>query len=127
MNGSGWKFSDLKAPKPRFDVVKSLYEDAIDRVKNAKDSDEVFEVLFENNVLVRRSHELNEVISIRHAMNVLDERYADDQKWADENGPIFEKLELDFKEAIYDSPYRQYLEEQIGHKYFAKTERKSYH
>ena len=122
MSENGWKFSDLKAPKPSFDVIKALYEDAIERIKTAQSGDDVFEVLFENNVLLRRTHELHEMIRIRHAMDTLDERYAEDRKWAEENAPIFEKQDLDFKEAIYDSPYRPYIEERIGYKYFAETD-----
>ena len=122
MSESSWKFSELKAPRPSFDAIKTLYEDAIESIKNAKSGDDVFEALFENNLLVRRANELREIISIRHAMDVLDERYADDQKWADEYCPILEKLELDFQEAIYDSPYKDEVEEQIGSIYFNRIE-----
>ena len=122
MSENSWKFSELNAPRPSFDVIKTLYEDAIESVKNAKSGDDVFEALFENNVLVRRANELKEIISIRHAMDILDERYADDQKWADEYCPILEKLELDFKEAIYDSPYKEDVEARIGPEYFKQIE-----
>ena len=122
MGESAWKFSDLKVPKPNFDVVKTLYEEAIEGIKNAESGDDVFEVLFENNVLVRRINEVHEIISIRHSMDTLDERYERDQKWSDEYCPIFEKLELDLKEAVYDSPYREYIEQKIGPMYFLKTD-----
>lgn len=122
MGGSAWKFSDLKVPIPNFDVIKTLYEEAIEGIKNAKSGDDVFEIIFENNVLVRRINEANEIISIRHSMDTLDERYERDQKWADEYCPIFDKLELDFKEAVYDSPYREYIEQKIGSMYFLKTD-----
>jgi len=122
LNTNAWKFEELKAPKPSSDMIKALYEDHIERVKNAGSEDDVLEVLFENNLLVRRVQEMNEIISIRHAMDVHDERYADDQKWADEFAPAFNKLELDFKEAVYESPYRAAVENQIGHMYFVKTE-----
>lgn len=122
MSGSAWKFDDLKVPKPNFDVVKNLYKDHIERVKNATNGDDVLEVLFENNLLVRRIKELTEIISIRHAKDTLDERYANDNKWSDEFCPTFDKLELDFKEAVYDSPYRDEIESQIGSMYFVKTE-----
>lgn len=122
MSDKGWKFSEIKVPKLSFDVIKALYEDAIERVKNAGSGEDVFEVMFENNVLVRRIKELIEIISIRHAQDTQDKRYAEDQKWADEYHPLFEKLELDFKEAVYNSPYRDYVEQQIGHMYFTKTD-----
>ena len=122
MSASGWKFSELKVPKPNFDAIKTLYEDAIERVGNARSADDVLEVIFENNLLVRRVREMIEICSIRHAMDTLDERYAADQKWADEFIPVFDKLELDFKEAVYDSPFKDELEEKMGSRYFVKTE-----
>ena len=122
MNRGAWKFDELKAPRPSSDMIKALYEDHIERVKNAESEDDVLEVLFENNLLVRRVQEMNEIISIRNAMDVYDERYSDDEKWSEEFCPFFDKLELDFKEVVYESPYREAIESQIGHMYFVKTE-----
>ena len=122
MSGNAWKFSELKVPKPSSEMVESLYKDHIDRIRNAGSSDDVLEVLFENNLLVRRIQEMIEISSIRHAMNTQDERYSADRKWAEEFDPFFNKLELDFKEAVYYSPFREEIEEQIGYMYFVKSD-----
>jgi len=122
LSGNAWKFSELKVPKPSSEMVESLYKDHIDRIRNAGSSDDVLEVLFENNLLVRRIQEMIEISSIRHAMNTQDERYSADRKWAEEFDPFFNKLELDFKEAVYNSPFREEIEEQIGYMYFVKTD-----
>ena len=122
MRGTDWTFSELKVPKPSSDMIKQLYEDHIERVKEAEGCEDVLEVLFENNLLVRRIQEMIEIVSIRHAMNTLDERYTEDQKFADDFRPFFDKMELDFKEAVYNSPFRDEVEEQIGSMYFVKTE-----
>ena len=122
MSGNAWKFSELKVPKPSSEMVESLYKDHIDRIRNAGSSDDVLEVLFENNLLVRRIQEMIEISSIRHAMNTQDERYSADRKWAEEFDPFFNKLELDFKEAVYYSQFREEIEEQIGYMYFVKTD-----
>ena len=122
MSESAWKLSEIKVPKPSSETIKSLYDDHIDRIKNAECADDVLEVIFENNILVRRVKEQIDIVNIRHAMDTLDERYAADQKWADEYGPVFDNLQLSFKEAVCDSPYRDVIEEQIGRMYFIKTE-----
>lgn len=122
MSESAWKLSEIKVPKPSSETIKGLYDDHIDRIKNAECADDVLEVIFENNVLVRRVQEQIEIINIRHAMDTLDERYAADQKWADEYCPVFDNLQLSFKEAVYDSPFRDDIERQIGQMYFTKTE-----
>lgn len=122
MSENAWKLSEIKVPKPSSETIKGLYDDHIDRIKNAECADDVLEVIFENNVLVRRVQEQIEIINIRHAMDTLDERYAADQKWADEYCPVFDNLQLSFKEAVYDSPFRDDIERQIGQMYFTKTE-----
>lgn len=122
MSQNAWKLSEIKVPKPSSETIKALYDDHIDRVKNAECADDVLEVLFENNILVRRVKEQIDIINIRHAMDTLDERYAADQKWADEYCPVFDNLQLSFKEAVYDSPFRDDIESQIGQMYFTKTE-----
>ena len=122
MSENAWKLSEIKVPKPSSETIKALYDDHIDRVKNAECADDVLEVLFENNILVRRVKEQIEIVNIRHAMDTLDERYAADQKWADEYCPVFDNLQLSFKEAVYDSPFRDDIESQIGQMYFTKTE-----
>lgn len=122
MSENAWKLSEIKVPKPSSETIKALYDDHIDRIKNAECADDVLEVIFENNILVRRVQEQIEIINIRHAMDTLDERYAADQKWADEYNPVFDNLQLSFKEAVYDSPFRDDIERQIGQMYFTKTE-----
>ena len=122
MSDNSWKLKDIKVPRPSADMVKTLFDDHIERVKNAENSEDVLEVLFENDLSVRKIQDLYEIINIRHAMDTLDERFQEDKKWADSFSPILRKHELDFKEAIYHSPFRPKIEEQIGSMYFTKTE-----
>ena len=122
MGTNTWKFSELKVPRPSLDMIEELYKDAIERVENATNGDDVLEVVFETNLLVCRIREMFEIFSLRYAMDTTNERYEQDHAWAGENQMVFDKLETDFKSAVYDSPYKDELEEQIGHMYFVKTE-----
>ena len=124
MSNNIWKFSELKVPRPDSNAIKKLYDDHIERVNNAQNADDILEVIFENNLLVRRIIELMEIVGIRNSMDTQDERYADDSKWADSFEPIFDKLEIDFKGAVFDSPYRDEIESKIGRMFFAKMEAK---
>lgn len=123
MNDSAWKLSEIKIPRPDFRVVEALYADAIERVEQAQSGDDVLEVVLEHNELVRRVSELVTLTMIRHTQDTTDERYAEDQKWVDENRQRFTKLAVDFSEAVYASPFKDYIEERIGHMYFARIEK----
>jgi len=122
MNSNAWKFSELKVPRPDIRVTEALYADVIARINNAKSGADVLEVILEHNELMRRINELTTIIMIRHTLDTNDERYAEDQQWADENRATFDRLALEFSEAVYNSPYKEYVEERIGHMYFAKTD-----
>lgn len=122
MTRNAWKFSELKIPRPDFNTIELMYQDAIERVREAKDGDDVLEIILENDELVRRVSELITIAMIRHTQDTTDERYAEDQKWIDEKKPLFMKLALDFSETVYDSPFKDYIYERLGRMYFAKVE-----
>ena len=50
MSENAWKLSEIKVPKPSSETIKGLYDDHIDRIKNAECADDVLEVIFENNI-----------------------------------------------------------------------------
>ena len=122
MNSGAWKFKDLTFPRPNFDVFKHLYDDAIEKVSYARDGGDIVEIMFEVDEFARRITDILTATMIRHTIDTTDERYAEDQRWFEENQPFFTKVILDFNDAIYDSPYKDYVEEKIGRMYFAKTD-----
>lgn len=120
MSTSAWKFSELKVPRPDFKVIDAMYSDAIERVRNAESGDDVLEVIIEHDELIRRISELITITMIRHNLDTTDERYREDQDWMNQNRSNFTSLALEFSDAIYASPYREYVEGKIGHMYFDK-------
>ena len=122
MSTNAWKFSELKVPRPDIRVTEALHEDVIARVNDAQSGADVLEVILEHNELMRRINEVTTMIMIRHTLDTTDERFAEDQKWAEENKSVFDKLALDFSEAVYNSPYKDYVQERIGEMYFAKSD-----
>ncbi len=66
----------------------------------------------------RRSNDLIKATFIHQTMDTTDERYANDQRWVDKNQPLFTKALLEFKEAIFNSTFKEYIEERIGSMYF---------
>ena len=122
MSTGTWKFKDLKFPRPDLEVFRGLYQDAIERVQNAKDGDDILEVLFEVDELSRRITDLLSATMIRHTLDVTDERYEQDYRWFEEKQPEFFKAILEFNDVIYTTPFKDYVEERIGPMYFVKTD-----
>ena len=124
MNKSAWTFNELKFPRPDLTVFKHLYEDAIEKVSAANNGDDIVEIVFEVDELSRRITDILSATMIHHTIDVTDERYAEDHRWFEENQHLFIKSVLDFNDAIYNSPYREYIEEKLGPMYFVKTDAK---
>ena len=125
MSTGTWKFKEVKFPRPDLEVFRSLYKDAIERIEDAKQGDDVFEILFEVDELSRRITDVLNATIIHHTIDTTDERYAEDYNWFEENRPLFEKAILEFNDAVTNSPYREYVEKRIGPMYFAKTDVKN--
>lgn len=122
MNSDAWKFKDLKFPRPDLNVFTHLYKDAIDRVNHAQHGDDIIEILFEVDELSRRVTDLLTATMIRHTMDITDEAYEKDQRWFEENRHLFMQSILDFNDAMYNSPFKDYVESRIGPMYFTKTD-----
>ncbi|MBO4234869.1 MAG: M3 family oligoendopeptidase [Firmicutes bacterium] len=114
-----WKFSELKFPKPDLRVLKDLYADAIERVEQATSGADVMEIIYEANEIVRKVTDLLTVTFIHYTMDTTNEKYAEDQRWVDENQQHFVQAAIEFNEALYRSPYKEYVEENLGSMYFA--------
>ena len=122
MSTGAWKLKELKFPRPDLNVFTHLYQEAIERVNHANDGDDIIEILFEVDELSRRITDLLTATMIRHTMDMEDEIYERDNRWYEENQPLFTKAILDFNDAIYNSPYKEYIESRIGQMFFVKTD-----
>ena len=128
MNNNSWKLSELKFPKPDLKSFQDLNEDMIRRIEDARDGDDVLEVIFEHNELLSKSNDLLEVALIRQSQDTTNEQYEEERRWVYEHLPLFDKATVEFKEAIYNSPYREYIRGKLGDMYFTKMdiEKKNY-
>jgi len=128
MNNSTWKLGELNFPKPDLRAVEDINEDVVRRIQDAFDGDDVLEVIFEHNELLRKSNDLLEVSLIRQSQDTTNEKYEEERRWVYEHLPLFDKAAVEFNEAIYNSPYSEYIREKLGPMYFIKMdiEKKNY-
>ena len=122
MSSKHWTFSELKFPKPDLRSFEEMYKDAIERIEHAKDGGDVLEIIIENNELSSKAKDLLEVALIKQSMDTTNEKYEEEAQWVYKNRPFFNKATVAFNEAVYNSPFRDYIEEKLGPMYFKKMD-----
>ncbi|WP_035766910.1 M3 family oligoendopeptidase [Butyrivibrio sp. NC2002] len=116
------KFSEMPYNHIDMDEVKKFFDELIEKSKNAKSGEEQFE-------LHRKYYEFigeirtNIIIGeFRHNVDTTEEYYAKENDYIDEIRPLISQYENEYTKVIFNSPYRDYLEEKIGHLAFKNME-----
>jgi len=116
------KFSQMLYKRPDMQETAVAVEQIVNAVKDAKSADEV---LAQHKKFMELSNSLETLAAlsyIRHTINTKDEFYDGENDFFDENGPILEKLSLDFYKEIVNSPYRAELTKRLGELWFVNVE-----
>lgn len=118
MSAGEWKFSELKFVRPNLRVYQDIFEDAINRVEEAENGDDVLQVILELDSLTRRADDLVRLVFIHGTLDTKDPYYKEQQRWFDENMIYYDQAVLKFREVVHNSQFRDYLEEKLGKAYF---------
>ena len=123
-----WKFSELKYARPDLRVYQAMFEDSARRVEEATEGEEVLQTILEVDEMSRRADDLVRVALIRNTMDTKNPFYMEQQRWFDENMIYYDEAVLKFKDAVYNSAFRGYIEEMLGAEYFidADIQRKTF-
>ena len=116
------KFSQIPYKRPDMDEAASTIAEIVKGIKEAKSADDV---LAQHKKFMKVYKNLNTLASlcfIRHSIDTKDEFYDGENDFFDENGPILEKLSLDFYREIVKSPYRTELTSTLGELWFINAE-----
>lgn len=108
------KFCDMPYTRVDFEQVQEEFEQIMQDFERAKSGEEQFEVHKRYYALTDKVSTQMVIAHIRHDGNTVDEFYDAERKYYDEQGPIFQNAVLAYQKLLYESPYRDYLEEKIG-------------
>ena len=116
------KFSEL--PYKRFDMdeVKKQFESLIESSRNAKSGEEQFEIHKKYYELISDIVTTIRIGNFRHDVDTTDKFYEQEKEYLDDQLPLVEQLENEYKKVLFNSPYRDYLEEKIGKVAFKNIE-----
>ena len=116
------KFSEF--PYKRFDMaeVKKQFDSLIESSRKALSGEEQFEIHKKYYELISDIVTTIRIGNFRHDIDTKDEFYAKEKEYLDAQLPLVEQLENEYKKVLYNSPYRDYLEEKIGKVAFKNIE-----
>ena len=122
MENTNWKFSELEYKRPDLEKETVVLNEYTERVKNAKSGEELMDIILERDVIDREFSTMFVIVNIRHTLDTKDEFYDQENQWLNEKLPEFMPVVLAYQQAIYESPYRDYVEEKLGKEFFVSME-----
>ncbi len=116
------KFKDMPYERVDFQKVEKEMRNLMEEFDRAGSGEEQFAVH-------QKYYELSDQVStqmtiahIRFDVDTTDAFYSEEHEYYNEKRPILRNLMLEYEKKLYDSPYREYLEEKIGRVAFKNME-----
>lgn len=113
------KFKDMPYKRVDYDKTAEQFKALTKRVKEAKSGEEIWEIHQEYYKVYQNMMDSMTIAEIRHDGNTADPFYAAEKDYYDETAPMLSSLATDYQRALYESPYRSFMEEKIGRVAFA--------
>ncbi|QZY53985.1 M3 family oligoendopeptidase [Crassaminicella profunda] len=122
------KFTEYEYKRPNIKTFEEQFNQLLNDFIKAKNYKEQDELMSKINTLRNEFESMEQIAYIRHTINTEDKVYEEEQKYFDENGPIYEGLVAKYYAALVDSKYKDDLKEKWGEQLFriAKLKVKSF-
>lgn len=118
------KFSEMNYKRVDLDSFCSTAQDLIDEFEAAQSGELQFEVHKKYYALKDEVTTTITIAKIRHDIDTSDEFYNRENDYYDEIIPELQNLETKYLRKVYESPFREYLEEKIGNVAFKNMDLK---
>jgi len=116
------KFKDMVYNRMDSDETVAKVEALIGKIKEAKSGEEVFAVHKEFYELSSDFFTSFTLANIRHDIDTTDEFYDKENEFYDEVIPVIMNCMNEYQRALFESPYRAFMEEKIGKVVFKNIE-----
>lgn len=116
------KFSEMPYERIDMEDAKQKMQDIIKEFANCGSGEEQFEVHKKYYALTGHIDSMITISHIRHDIDTKDEFYDKEQAYYDKETPAYYQLLVDYSKLLFESPYRDYLEEKIGKVAFKNME-----
>lgn len=116
------KFNDYLYERPSLDSIKEKFNQTIDIIKNSSDEFDQITAIDELNKVRSHFSTMANLCSIRNSIQTTDPFYEQEMAFFDEFGPLYEKMENEFNQALFYSPCKDKLIEKYGKHLFDMIE-----
>lgn len=116
------KFSEMPYERVKYEEVEKQYKAIMEEFSNAKSGEEQFEIHKKQYALSNKVSSLITIAQIRHDIDTKDAFYDEEKTYYDEISPKLNSLSVAYAKQMYESPFRSYLEENIGKVAFKNIE-----
>jgi M3 family oligoendopeptidase len=116
------KFSEMPYQRIDFENIKAQFDEIKKEFVNAASGEEQFEIHKKHYRLMDEVETMITIAQIRHDIDTKDEFYDKEQSYYDEILPMISNMVISYDKLMYESPYREYLEEKIGKVAFKNIE-----
>lgn len=116
------KFKEMPYKRIQYEEVEKEFDQIVKEFKQAQNGEEQFEVHKKYYKLNDKVETMITIAHIRHDIDTTDEFYDKEQTYYDEIEPKLHNLSVTYSKMLYQSPYRDYLEEKIGKVAFKNIE-----
>lgn len=108
------KFSEMPYERVDYEEIKREFNNLFTNFAKAKSGEEQFEAHKYFYHIMKNYETMSTIAMIRHDMNIKEEFYASEQDYYDNMSPQIDSLNNQYMKMVYDSPYRDFLENMIG-------------
>lgn len=116
------KFQDMPYKRVDFTEVEEKMKKLMEEFDAAESEEQQFAVHEKYYALTDEVQTLMTIAQIRFDIDTSNEFYDKEHQYYDEKEPVFRNLVLAYQKKLYNSPYREYLEEKIGKVAFKNME-----
>jgi oligoendopeptidase F len=103
------KFENMKYERPNIQEIEKTFKEMIDEFKNSKSAKEQLEIINKLNDYSRDFSTMFSLANIRYSINTNDEFYKKEIEFINENEPILDGLENEFKKLVFNSKFKKEL------------------
>ena len=116
------KFSEYKYERPSFDDINKKIVSLIDEMKKSNDFEEFDKNIVEINKIRNHVESMKTLASLKYSINTRDESIALENKYWDEHGPEYKKIDKLFYETIVNSSFEKEIEQKYGKHFYKLVE-----
>ncbi|MBE6048934.1 MAG: M3 family oligoendopeptidase [Clostridium sp.] len=109
-----FKLSTLPYERITIEAFEAEGKDILRKFKEAKSGEEQFEIHKKYYKLIKEMYTARVLAKLRHDGDVTDKFYAEEQDYYDEIEPQIKAFENEYKKELFNTKFRDYMEEKIG-------------